>query len=335
MDMKSHYKMFKAGKLWMTTLISVAVLGIANTAHADANQSKNASTDGGSVTDVEVNKGAEQIQKPAVTLHANATTPSGQTAGTADQANETTKDNSGSVAEQQQSTATSTNQGSRSTDSQATMQRAGSTITVSNPTDYPNQAATLVGHNSQGQAYYIFQIVNLNGSKINNRQARLIVAVDPANPQGTVYVYVTDDNYSRRYQWYEIAPNAYRDISVSSTGAPIKNPTRSQIYRISNTAPRQLSFNGNTINVPASLSIKTLSGSKLSSSPVYGLGNQNSISYTDKVDITPNNQSSAIEYIYRDKDGKYDNFADFLPANIPVPGILAKTSSSQTSIITN
>lgn len=82
-----------------------------------------------------------------------------------------------------------------------------------------------------------------------------------------------------------------------------------------------MSFNGNTINVPASLSIKTLSGSKLSSSPVYGLGNQNSISYIDKVDITPNNQSSAIEYIYRDKDGKYDNFADLLPANVPVPGI--------------
>lgn len=321
MDTKSHYKMFKAGKLWMTTLISVAVLGIANTAHADANQSKNASTDGGSVTDVEANQGAEQIQKSAVTLHANAATPSSQTTGTADQANETTQDNSGSVADQQRSTTATTNQGSRSTDSQATMQRADSTITVSNPTDYPNQAAALVGHNSQGQAYYIFQIVNLNGSKINNRQARLLVAVDPANPQGTVYVYVTDDNYSRRYQWYVIAPNAYRDISVSSTGAPIKNPTRSQIYRISNTAPRQLSFNGNTINVPASLSIKTLSGSKLSSSPVYGLGNQNSISYTDKVDITPNNQSSAIEYIYRDKDGNYDNFADFLPANVPVPGI--------------
>lgn len=84
MDMKSHYKMFKAGKLWMTTLISVAVLGIANTAHADANQSKNASTDGGSVTDVEANQGAEQIQKPEVTLHANLATPSGQTAGTAD-----------------------------------------------------------------------------------------------------------------------------------------------------------------------------------------------------------------------------------------------------------
>lgn len=82
-----------------------------------------------------------------------------------------------------------------------------------------------------------------------------------------------------------------------------------------------MSFNGNTINVPASLSIKTLSDSKLSSSPVYGLGNQNSISYIDKVDITPNNQSSAIEYIYRDKDGKYDNFADLLPANVPVPGI--------------
>ena len=137
MDMKSHYKMFNAGKLWITTL--------------------------------EANQGAEQIQKPAVTLHSNVETPSGQTTGTEDQANETTQDNNGLVAEQQQSTATATNQGSRSTD-------------------------------SQDQAYYIFQIVSLNGSKINNRQARLIVAVAPANPQGTVYVYVTDDNYSRRYQ---------------------------------------------------------------------------------------------------------------------------------------
>lgn len=118
MDTKSHYKMFKAGKLWMTTLISVAVLGIANTAHADANQSKNTSADGGSVTDVEANQAAEQIQKPAVTLHANAATPSDQTTGAADQVNVTTQDNSGSVADQQQSTtATSTNQGSRSTDS--------------------------------------------------------------------------------------------------------------------------------------------------------------------------------------------------------------------------
>ena len=38
MDMKSHYKMFKVGILWISTLISVAVLGIANTAHADANE---------------------------------------------------------------------------------------------------------------------------------------------------------------------------------------------------------------------------------------------------------------------------------------------------------
>ena len=127
MDTKSHYKMFKAGKLWITTLISVAVLGIANTAHADANQSKNTSTDGGSVTDVEANQAAEQIQKPAVTLHANVATSSDQTTGTTDQANETTQDNSGSVADQQQPTATATNQGSRSTYSQATMQRAGST----------------------------------------------------------------------------------------------------------------------------------------------------------------------------------------------------------------
>lgn len=174
MDMKSHYKMFKVGKLWITTLISVAVLGIANTAHADANEWKNASTDVGSVTDVEANQGAEQIQKPAVTLHSNVETPSGQTTGTEDQANETTQDNNGLVAEQQQSTATATNQGSRSTDSQATMQRAVSTITVSNPTDYPNQAAALVGHNSQDQAYYIFQIVSLNGSKINNRHGWLL-----------------------------------------------------------------------------------------------------------------------------------------------------------------
>ena len=38
MESKSHYKMFKAGKLWMTAMVSAAVLGVASVAHADEQQ---------------------------------------------------------------------------------------------------------------------------------------------------------------------------------------------------------------------------------------------------------------------------------------------------------
>lgn len=34
MEIKSHYKMFKAGKLWMMALVSAAVLGTAGVVHA-------------------------------------------------------------------------------------------------------------------------------------------------------------------------------------------------------------------------------------------------------------------------------------------------------------
>ena len=301
------------------------MLGIASTAHADTDQSQSAQGAGDQATaDVESNHAAAQIQQSQVALNSQPTSP---VTGNQKAANERSamqnvaKDGSVSTSNNSAQASNQIYHQGRSTDPQTTMTRAKSTINVFNPHNYPYEAAPLVGHNSQGQAYYIFQIVDLNGSTIYDQQARLVLAVDPANPQGTVYVYVTNDGYSRKYQQYAIAPNAYRDISVSRTGAPIKNPTRSQIYRISNTAPRELNLDGKAIKVPASLSIKTLSGSGLSSSPIYGLGNQNNIKYTDKVDITPNNQSSALEYIYRDKDGNYDNYAGFLPANVPVSGI--------------
>lgn len=201
-----------------------------------------------------------------------------------------------------------------------TQPQVNSTITVSNPANYPTEAAKLVGKNSQGQPYYIYQIVNLNGSKINinqeKLQARLILSVDPLDPQGANYAYVTDEKYSRVYQSIVIESGKYKDITVSSTGAAIAKPTDAQKYRIFNTAPFTLNFDGKTISLPASLSIK----SSQSVGVVYGLGNQHSINYLDKVDISPENKAPAIEYIYQDKNGNYVT-SDKLPANVPVNGI--------------
>ncbi len=132
--------------------------------------------------------------------------------------------------------------------SQRTVPQANSTITVSNPTDYPTQAAKLVGKNSQGQPYYIYQIVNLRNTTLDSQQARLILAVDPANPQGNNFVYVTTDQYKKIYgNVYVIAPGRYADIAVGTSGSTSPNGENSRIFRVSNTQPftlmvKQLAF---------------------------------------------------------------------------------------------
>ncbi|MCD7124240.1 mucin-binding protein [Limosilactobacillus caviae] len=204
-------------------------------------------------------------------------------------------------------------------------QAVDSTITVSNPSNYPTDAAKLVDKNAQGEPYYIYQIVKLDGSTINGKDAHLILSVDTTDPQGTNYLYVTDASYTKSYQKYIVRPNEYVDITVSSNGSAIKNPQQTQVYRVSNTGAYTLEFNGKEISIPASVSIK----SYLRVTPVYGLGNQNSIHYTDKVDISPENNAPAIEYIYLDKDGNYTTSAN-LPANVPVNGI-----TGQQFVITN
>lgn len=57
MESKSHYKMFKAGKLWMTALVSAAVLGVAGIAHADEQQ-QSSTTDSTNQESVDQNAGS-------------------------------------------------------------------------------------------------------------------------------------------------------------------------------------------------------------------------------------------------------------------------------------
>lgn len=226
--------------------------------------------------------------------------------------------------------------------SQRTVPQANSTITVSNSTDYPTQAAKLVGKNSQGQPYYIYQIVSLFGRsnttgvaapaiQADGRNARMILAIDPANPQGSNYVYITNDQFKRATETYEVASGSYKDITFSYTGTD--NESKSVTFRVYNTAPRKdYSFNGKKIDLPASLSIRVNAVNGVSQgyvNPVYGLGNQANINYTDKVDITPELNNPAIEYIYRDKDGNYTTNSA-LPTNVPVNGI-----TGQRFLITN
>ena len=109
------------------------------------------------------------------------------------------------------------------------------------------------------------------------------------------------------------------------SGSTSPNGENSRIFRVSNTQPFTFNFNGKTISVPASVSIKSVR----TVNPVYGLGNQAKINYTDKVDITPELNNPAIEYIYRDKDGNYTTNSA-LPTNVPVNGI-----TGQRFLITN
>lgn len=306
METKSHYKMFKSGKLWMTALVTATVLGATQIAHA-SDGSTQPSQHGADQQTMTVEVPTQQdLQNQAVNLdlHQTAGQPAKQPSVVAAQlsANKTAATPAKNYP-------------------QTTIDKANSTITVTNPSNYPTKAASLVGKNAQNQPYYIYQIVNLNNTTINGRQARMILAVDPVNPQGTTYAYVTDDRYSRAYQTVIIASGAYKDISVSATGAALVNPTRNQIFRVSNTAPFTLNFNGKQINVPASLSIKSVGGGVKGVSPVYGLGNQNNIVYSDKVDITPEDNAPAIEYIYKDQNGNYIQNASFLPADVPVHGL--------------
>lgn len=318
MEIKSHYKMFKAGKLWMTALVSVAVLGAAQVAHADQ-------------TDPHTSQPASDLtQTTSSTANANGQTvtlaahsgqeSSSQSLPVSAPAQQNVAQDSQALTESKAKQTTP--QSVRTADAQGTMDLAESTITVTNPTNYPTQAAWLVGSNQQGQPYYIFQIVNLVGSQINGRQARMILAVDPQNPQETVYLYVTDDQYSRAFRTVAVASNAAVNISVGTDGNAIPNATSNQFYKVRNTAPYTYNFNGTTLSLPASLSIKTNSsnGSTLRVAPVYGLGNQQMVNFNDKVDISPENTAPAIEYVYKDKNGNYTTNINF-PANVPVNGI--------------
>lgn len=44
MEEKKHYKLYKSGKLWMTAMISAAVLGSAGIVHADVTSQSSATT---------------------------------------------------------------------------------------------------------------------------------------------------------------------------------------------------------------------------------------------------------------------------------------------------
>ncbi|MCC4344274.1 KxYKxGKxW signal peptide domain-containing protein [Limosilactobacillus reuteri] len=44
MEEKKHYKLYKSGKLWMTAMISAAVLGSAGIVHADITSQSSATT---------------------------------------------------------------------------------------------------------------------------------------------------------------------------------------------------------------------------------------------------------------------------------------------------
>lgn len=366
MEEKKHYKLYKSGKLWMTAMISAAVLGSAGIVHADVTSQSSATTP----TDTsEVVAKTTDLGKAALTTsqtaESNATQNSNKQESTApvasndqekkvsvennqNNAQNNTEKTTNPVKEQSSDTvlkssvsnvANNENKEVKSvtptisrfaTDenivSQRTVPQANSTITVSNPTDYPTQAAKLVGKNSQGQPYYIYQIVNLRNTTLDSQQARLILAVDPANPQGNNFVYVTTDQYKKIYgNVYVIAPGRYADIAVGTSGSTSPNGENSRIFRVSNTQPFTFNFNGKTISVPASVSIKSIR----TVNPVYGLGNQEVINYTDKVDITPELNNPAIEYIYRDKDGNYTTNSA-LPTNVPVNGI-----TGQRFLITN
>ena len=367
MEEKKHYKLYKSGKLWMTAMISAAVLGSAGIVHADVTSQSSATTP----TDTsEVVAKTTDLGKAALTTsqttESNATQNSNKQESTAPVANNdqekkvsvennqnnaqnNTEKTTNPVKEQSSDTVlkssvsnvannenkevksvTPTTSATFATDenivSQRTVPQANSTITVSNPTDYPTQAAKLVGKNSQGQPYYIYQIVNLRNTTLDSQQARLILAVDPANPQGNNFVYVTTDQYKKIYgNVYVIAPGRYADIAVGTSGSTSPNGENSRIFRVSNTQPFTFNFNGKTISVPASVSIKSIR----TVNPVYGLGNQEAINYTDKVDITPELNNPAIEYIYRDKAGNYTTNSA-LPTNVPVNGI-----TGQRFLITN
>lgn len=326
MEEKKHYKLYKSGKLWMTAMISAAVLGSAGIVHADVASQSSATTP----TDTsEVVAKTTDLGKAALTTsqttESNVTQNSNKQESSApvssnDQEKKASVENNQNNAqnntekttnpEKEQSSdtvlkssvsnlannenkevepVTPATSATFATDenivSQRTVPQANSTITVSNPTDYPTQAAKLVGKNSQGQPYYIYQIVNLRNTTLDSQQARLILAVDPANPQGNNFVYVTTDQYKKIYgNVYVIAPGRYADIAVGTSGSTSPNGENSRIFRISNTQPFTFNFNGKTISVPASVSIKSVR----TVNPVYGLGNQAKINYTGKVDITQN-----------------------------------------------
>lgn len=306
MESKSHYKMFKAGKLWMTAMVSAVVLGVASVAHADEQQQLS-TTDSASQESVDQHAGS-LTSTNTVSLSSTANQDQGQQAQSS-----TNQETATPVTRAAQASATST---ANTNEATSATPREASQITVTNPNDYPTKAASLVGRNAAGQPYYVYQIVNLTNTTINGRPAQLILSVDPANPQGTNYLYVTTDQYDKAYQAIVVPSGKYYDVSADNTGAPIKNPTRNNSYRVSNTAPFSLTFNGKQISVPASLSIKSTRGV----TPVYGLGNQHYTNYSDKVDITPDNDAPAIEYIYKDKNGNYTTNNSF-PVNVPVNGI--------------
>ncbi len=311
--------MYKSGKLWVTALVSTAILGGMTTiAHADPQGEIKSQPSQDQQATVTTSASQSMTGTKSVTLSQHSVqNAQSQPAQDITKANDQGQSNA--AAHQQEQVTPSTSAEPRT--AAKTEEQANSMVTVSNPADYPQAAAALVDKNSQGQPYYVFQVVKLNNKMINDHQGVMICAVDPNTPQGTVYVYITTDQYRRIYQTIAVLSGRSARISVGSNGLALKNPTNNQIYLVSNTAPQTMNFNNQRIHVPASLAIK--SSSALTVSPIYGLDNQQNIKYTNKVDITPDNTSSSIQYIYRDKNGNYINNSNF-PANVPVNGLMGQ-----------
>lgn len=154
MQTKRHYKLYKSGKLWMTAMVSVTVLGVASIAYADTNDVSATPSDSINVT-------ANNTNTQTTTLHTNQATTDdnndGATSATLPQASVPTEEKTVAPIQENGANLTTNDSDQRAQDLVVYTVKnpeVNSQITVSNPTDYPTKAAQLVGKNQQGQPYY-------------------------------------------------------------------------------------------------------------------------------------------------------------------------------------
>lgn len=160
MEQKCHYKLYKSGKLWGTALISTALLGgLATTAHADTQETVKAQPSPNQQATVTTSASQSLTSAKSVVLeeqHDQNTQPQSTPSQVTTKAND--QKQAAAASDHQEQVASPTPAEHRNV--APTAAQTNSTVTVANPTNYPQAAAALVGKNSQGQPYYVFQVVS-------------------------------------------------------------------------------------------------------------------------------------------------------------------------------
>lgn len=165
-----------------------------------------------------------------------------------------------------------------------------------------NKAKALIPNN-----LYIYEVLKLIDAEYDGDNAMMIIATDRQNPGQQIHAFVTNSKYEN------LDPdNNNKIINVDNdpshgTSKHVVIHVDGKSYTIHNTGVYNLELDGQTIYTQGCTNIQ--SPSKVENA--YGLGAQNNVQYTQKVDIDPvRSKQEALKYYTLGSDGKYHEYED-------------------------